>query len=68
MSPTIVLKAGQPILAVGAAGGPTIITQTVGNIIGVLDLDLTLDAALRRAAGASSMATRHAAYGRDLAR
>jgi gamma-glutamyltranspeptidase/glutathione hydrolase len=46
MSPTIVLKDGKPILAVGAAGGPTIITQTVGNIIGVLDLGLPIDAAL----------------------
>jgi gamma-glutamyltranspeptidase/glutathione hydrolase len=46
MSPTFVLKDGKPILAVGAAGGPTIITQTVGNIIGMLDLGLTVDAAL----------------------
>ena len=33
MSPTIVLRDGQPILAVGAAGGPTIITQTLLAII-----------------------------------
>ncbi len=46
MSPTLVLRAGQPILALGAAGGPTIITQTVLNLIGVLDLGLPLDAAL----------------------
>jgi gamma-glutamyltranspeptidase/glutathione hydrolase len=46
MSPTLVLKDGQPVLAVGAAGGPTIITQTVGNIIGVLDFGLSVDAAL----------------------
>jgi len=46
MSPTIVLRDGQPVLAVGAAGGPTIITQTVLAITGVLDLGLTLDAAL----------------------
>ena len=46
MSPTIVLRDGKPILALGAAGGPTIITQTVMNLHGVLDRGLTLDAAL----------------------
>jgi gamma-glutamyltranspeptidase / glutathione hydrolase len=46
MSPTIVLREGQPILTLGAAGGPTIISQTVWNLINVLDLGLDLDAAL----------------------
>ncbi|EDY16861.1 gamma-glutamyltransferase [Chthoniobacter flavus Ellin428] len=46
MSPTLVLRDGHPILAVGAAGGPRIITQTVLNLVGVLDLGLSLDAAL----------------------
>jgi gamma-glutamyltranspeptidase/glutathione hydrolase len=46
MSPTIVLRNGRPVLAIGAAGGPTIITQTVLAITGMLDLGLTLDAAL----------------------
>jgi gamma-glutamyltranspeptidase/glutathione hydrolase len=46
MSPTIVLKDGQPILALGAAGGPTIITQVVLNLIAILDLKQPLDAAL----------------------
>lgn len=46
MSPTIVLRDGHPVLAIGAAGGPTIITQTVINLVGVLDLGLSLDAAL----------------------
>ncbi len=46
MSPTIVLRDGKPILSLGAAGGPTIITQTVINLVGVLDLGLSLDAAL----------------------
>ena len=46
MSPTIVLRNGRPILALGAAGGPTIISQTVLNMVGVLDLGLRLDAAL----------------------
>jgi gamma-glutamyltranspeptidase/glutathione hydrolase len=49
MSPTIVLREGKPILAVGAAGGPTIISQTVMNLVGVLDLSLPLDAALAQA-------------------
>jgi gamma-glutamyltranspeptidase/glutathione hydrolase len=46
MSPTIVLRDGHPILAIGAAGGPTIINQTVLNLVAVLDLGLSLDAAL----------------------
>ena len=46
MSPTIVLRDGHPILSIGAAGGPTIISQTVLNLIAVLDLGLSLDAAL----------------------
>ncbi|MFA6563674.1 MAG: gamma-glutamyltransferase [Verrucomicrobiia bacterium] len=46
MSPTIVLKDGQPILAIGAAGGPTIISQTLLGLIGVLDFGLDVEAAL----------------------
>jgi gamma-glutamyltranspeptidase / glutathione hydrolase len=46
MSPTIVLREGKPVLALGAAGGPTIITQTVNNLINVIDLGMELDAAL----------------------
>ncbi len=46
MSPTIVLRGSQPILSLGAAGGPTIISQTVLNLMGVLDLGMSLDAAL----------------------
>lgn len=38
MSPTIVLEQGRPILALGGAGGPTIISQTVQNVIRILDL------------------------------
>lgn len=41
MSPTIVLRDGQPVLALGAAGGPTIITQVVLNLIALLDLRRT---------------------------
>ena len=46
MSPTIVLKKGVPVLAAGAAGGPTIITQTLLTIIRVLDYGEPLDQAL----------------------
>lgn len=38
MSPTIVLKDGKPFLSLGAAGGPTIISQTLQNLVNVLDL------------------------------
>ncbi len=46
MSPTIVLKNNEPVLAIGAAGGPTIITQVVLGLIGFIDLGWPLDAAL----------------------
>jgi gamma-glutamyltranspeptidase/glutathione hydrolase len=46
MSPTIVLAEGKPILAVGAAGGPTIISQTLLTIVNIIDFDMTLDAAI----------------------
>jgi gamma-glutamyltranspeptidase / glutathione hydrolase len=47
MSPTLVLKGDQPILSLGAAGGPTIITQTVLALVNLLDFGLDLPAALR---------------------
>ncbi len=46
MSPTIVLKDKQPVLAVGAAGGPTIITQVLQVLVRVLDLQQPLAAAV----------------------
>ena len=46
MSPTIVLKDGKPILSVGAAGGPTIISQTLLAIICVVDHSMSIEAAL----------------------
>ena len=46
MSPTIVLRNDEPILAVGAAGGPTIITQTLLTIIHTIDFGLPLNEAL----------------------
>lgn len=50
MSPTIMLNGnGVPVLSVGAAGGPTIITQTVLAIVGVVDLGMSLGEALAQA-------------------
>lgn len=46
MSPTLVFKEGQPVMALGAAGGPTIITQVVLALVRVIDFDLTAEAAL----------------------
>lgn len=47
MSPTIVLEGGRPILSLGAAGGPTIISQTVVTLINLLEYKMPLDEALR---------------------
>ena len=41
MSPTIVLKDGRPVFSVGAAGGPTIISQVVLAVIGFVDFGLS---------------------------
>lgn len=49
MSPTIVLKGDEPIMAVGAAGGPTIISQTLLAIVNVLDFGMEIPAALQAA-------------------
>ena len=37
MSPTLLLREGRPVLSVGAAGGPTIISQTVLAIVRTVD-------------------------------
>ena len=42
MSPTIVLDGDRPILTLGAAGGPKIITAVVQTIVNHLDLDMPL--------------------------
>ncbi len=41
MSPTIVLKNGQPIIAVGAAGGPKIISTVLMELVAMIDLGKT---------------------------
>ena len=46
MTPTIVLKNGEPILALGAAGGPKIISAVLQELVSLLDLGMTPAAAL----------------------
>lgn len=46
MSPTLVLKDGKPVMSLGAAGGPTIITQVVQNLVNYLALGMPLEQAL----------------------
>ena len=47
MSPTIVMKDEQPILSLGAAGGPTIITQTLLALVNILDFGMDVPTALK---------------------
>jgi gamma-glutamyltranspeptidase/glutathione hydrolase len=46
MSPTIVLQGDRPVIALGGAGGPTIISQTVQHLVFMLDLGLSPAAAV----------------------
>nr|WP_126429427.1 gamma-glutamyltransferase [Brevibacillus marinus] len=46
MTPTMVLKDGQPILALGSPGGTTIITSVAQTIINVIDHKLPLQEAI----------------------
>ncbi|MEQ1902725.1 MAG: gamma-glutamyltransferase [Pirellulaceae bacterium] len=46
MSPTLIEKNGQPLMTVGAAGGPRIITSTLLAILRSLDLEMPLDQAI----------------------
>ena len=43
MSPTIVLRRGQPLMTIGAAGGPKIITQSLLGVICRIDLKMSVD-------------------------
>ena len=47
MSPTIILEGDQPVMTLGAAGGPTIISQVLLAIVRHFDLGLPLEAALQ---------------------
>lgn len=46
MTPTLVMAQGRPVLALGAAGGPTIISQVVLTIINMVDFGMNLEQAL----------------------
>jgi gamma-glutamyltranspeptidase/glutathione hydrolase len=46
MSPTIVLRDGEPWLAVGSPGGSTIITTVLQTLVNRIDLDMTLPRAV----------------------
>ncbi|WP_096087724.1 gamma-glutamyltransferase [Agaribacterium haliotis] len=46
MSPTLVMKDGKPLMALGAAGGPTIISQVAQVIQNSLAFGMTLDQAM----------------------
>lgn len=49
MSPSIVMKDGKPLLSVGAAGGPRIITSTLQLIINSIDYGMMMDSAVKTA-------------------
>ncbi len=46
MSPTLVIKDGQPFMALGSPGGPTIITSVAQTIMNVIDHDLNIQDAI----------------------
>lgn len=46
MSPTLLMREGKPVLTLGAAGGPTIITQVAQALVQVIDAGLSLADAL----------------------
>ena len=46
MSPTLVIKNGKPLLSIGAAGGPTIITQTLLALLNWIDFKMPMEKAL----------------------
>jgi gamma-glutamyltranspeptidase/glutathione hydrolase len=46
MAPTIVLKDGKPLMALGSAGGPKIITSALQVILNVLDFGMPLTKAV----------------------
>lgn len=46
MSPTIVLKEGEPYLMLGASGGPRIISSVLNVLLGVIDYGMSLEEAM----------------------
>ena len=61
IAPTIVLRHGQPFLAVGSPGGATIITTVLQTLINRLDLGMSLPAAI----AAPRASQRNSAAGAD---
>ena len=49
MTPTLVFKDGKPVMSVGSAGGPRIITGTLQLLLNVLAFDMDIDEALQAA-------------------
>ncbi|WP_347331240.1 gamma-glutamyltransferase [Marinimicrobium locisalis] len=47
MSPTVLTRDGKPVLTLGAAGGPTIITQVLQTLVNHIDLGMGLEDAMR---------------------
>ena len=47
MSPTIIMRDGKPLMSVGAAGGPRIITSTLQVILNILDYGMMMDSAVK---------------------
>lgn len=48
MSPTIVFKDNQPVMTLGAAGGPTIISQVVQNLLYTLEFNMIAEDAIKQ--------------------
>lgn len=46
MTPTLIMKNGEPLVTLGAAGGPTIISQVLQNIIWMVDFGMTAELAI----------------------
>jgi gamma-glutamyltranspeptidase / glutathione hydrolase len=46
MTPTIVLKDGKPLFAIGSPGGPTIINTVLHTIVNVIDFDMNIQQAI----------------------
>ncbi|MCH8141287.1 MAG: gamma-glutamyltransferase, partial [Proteobacteria bacterium] len=46
MTPTIVMKDGNPFLLAGASGGPRIISSVLNVVLGVIDFGMTLEQAM----------------------
>ena len=48
MSPTIITKNDKPIIILGGAGGPRIITSVLQSIINIIDFDLSVENAISK--------------------